>query len=67
MIKTLEKFKEKKNRLAVISGEGNLPNQIIKELILNNIDPFAFIPNHLNLSLDIFLCASPKVFSQISK
>ena len=50
MIKTLEKFKEK-NRLAVISGEGILPNQIIKELILNKIDPFAFFPNHLNLSL----------------
>ena len=51
MIKTLEKLKEKKNRLAVISGEGILPNQIIKELILNKIDPFAFFPNHLNLSL----------------
>ena len=44
MINTIEKFKEKKNRIAVISGEGNLPNQIIKELILNNIDPIAFFP-----------------------
>ena len=51
MINTIEKFKEKKNRIAVISGEGNLPNQIIKELIFNNIDPIAFFPKHLNLSL----------------
>ena len=50
MIKTIENIKEKKNRIAVISGEGNLPNQIIKELILNNIDPIAFFPKHLNLS-----------------
>ena len=50
MIKTIDKFKETKNRIAVISGEGNLPNQIIKELILNNIDPIAFFPKHLNLS-----------------
>ena len=41
MIKTIENIKEK-NRIAVISGEGNLPNQIIKELIFNNIDPIAF-------------------------
>ena len=51
MINTIEKFKEKKNRIAVISGEGNLPNQIIKELILNNIDPIAFFPKNFNLSL----------------
>ena len=51
MINTVEKFKEKKNRIAVISGEGNLPNQIIKELILNNIDPIAFFPKNFNLSL----------------
>ena len=50
MIKTIEKIKEK-NRIAVISGEGNLPNQIIKELILNNIDPIAFFPKNFNLSL----------------
>ena len=47
MINTIEKFKEKKNRIAVISGEGNLPNQIIKELIHNNIDPIAFFLNIL--------------------
>ena len=51
MIKTIENIKEKKNRIAVISGEGNLPNQIIKELILNNIDPVAFFPKNFNLSL----------------
>ena len=51
MIKTIENIKEKKNRIAVISGEGNLPNQIIKELILNNIDPIAFFPKNFNLSL----------------
>ena len=51
MIKTIDKFKETKNRIAVISGEGNLPNQIIKELILNNIDPIAFFPKNFNLSL----------------
>ena len=50
MIKTIDKFKETKNRIAVISGEGNLPNQIIKELILNNIDPIVFFPKNLNLS-----------------
>ena len=51
MIKTIENIKVKKNRIAVISGEGNLPNQIIKELILNNIDPIAFFPKNFNLSL----------------
>ena len=51
MIKTIENIKEKKNRIAVISGEGNLPNKIIKELILNNIDPIAFFPKNFNLSL----------------
>ena len=53
MIKTIDKFKETKNRIAVISGEGNFPNQIIKELILNNIHPIAFFPKNLNLSLPI--------------
>ena len=53
MIKTIENIKEKKNRIAVISGEGNLPNQIIKELILNNIDPIAFFPKNFNLSLPL--------------
>ena len=53
MIKTIDKFKETKNRIAVISGEGNLPNQIIKELILNNIHPIAFFPKNFNLSLPI--------------
>ena len=51
MIKNIDKFKETKNRIAVISGEGNLPNQIIKELILNNIHPIAFFPKNFNLSL----------------
>ncbi len=53
MIKNIDKFKETKNRIAVISGEGNLPNQIIKELILNNIHPIAFFPKNFNLSLPI--------------
>ena len=53
MIKTIDKFKETKNRIAVISGEWNLPNQIIKELILNNIHPIAFFPKNFNLSLPI--------------
>ncbi len=51
MIKTFEKFKEKKDKIAVISGMGNLPNQIIRELVFNNIDPFVFYPKSLKLSI----------------
>ena len=52
-IKNLAKFKGKKNRIALISGSGELPNLIIRELTLNGIEPIVFSP--IGLIIGIFL------------
>jgi len=43
-IKNLVKFKGKNNRIALVSGSGELPKLIIRELTLNGIKPVVFYP-----------------------
>ena len=50
-IKNLVKFKGKKNRIALISGSGELPKLIIRELTLNGIEPIVFSPIGINLNI----------------
>ena len=63
-IKDIVKFKGKKNRIALISGSGELPKLIIRELTLNGIEPIVFspigiklnIPGNFSSELIIFTC-----------
>ena len=50
-IKNLAKFKGKKNRIALISGSGELPNLIIRELTLNGIEPIVFSPIGIKVNI----------------
>ena len=50
-IKILVKFKGKKNRIALVSGSGELPNLIIRELTLNGIEPIVFSPIGIKINI----------------
>ena len=50
-IKDIVKFKGKKNRIALISGSGELPKLIIRELTLNGIEPIVFSPIGIKLNI----------------
>ena len=50
-IKNIVKFKEKKNRIALISGSGELPKLIIRELTLNGIEPIVFSPIGIKVNI----------------
>ncbi len=50
-IKNLAKFKDKKNRIALVCGSGELPKLIIRELILNGIEPIVFAPIGIKVSI----------------
>ena len=50
-IKNLVKFKGKKNRIALISGSGELPKLIIRELTLDGIEPIVFSPNGIKVNI----------------
>ena len=50
-IKNIVKFKGKKNRIALISGSGELPKLIIRELTLNGIEPIVFSPIGIKLNI----------------
>ena len=51
LIKSLIKFNNKKKRIALISGLGDLPKFIIRELTLNKIKPILFYPNGMNITI----------------
>ena len=50
-IKNIVKFKGKKNRIALISGSGELPKLIIRELTLNGIEPIVFSPIGIKVNI----------------
>jgi len=50
-IKNIVEFKGKENRIALISGSGELPNLIIRELTLNGIEPIVFSPIGIKLNI----------------
>ena len=50
-IKDIVKFKGKKNRIALISGSGELPKLIIRELTLNGIEPIVFSPIGIKVNI----------------
>ena len=50
-IKNIVKFKGRKNRIALISGSGELPKLIIRELTLNGIEPIVFSPIGIKLNI----------------
>ena len=50
-VKNIVKFKGKKNRIALISGSGELPKLIIRELTLNGIEPIVFSPIGLKVNI----------------
>ena len=50
-IKNLLKFKGKENRIALVSGSGELPKLIIRELTLNGIEPIVFSPIGLKVNI----------------
>ena len=50
-IKNLVKFKGKKNRIALVSGSGELPKLIISELTLNGIEPIVFSPIGIKVNI----------------
>ena len=50
-IKHLKKFRDKKNRIALISGSGELPKLIIRELTFNGIKPVVFSPFGLEITI----------------
>ena len=50
-VKNIVKFKGKKNRIALISGSGELPKLIIRELTLNGIEPIIFSPIGLKVNI----------------
>ena len=50
-IKNLLKFTGKKNRIALISGSGELPKLIIRELNLNGIEPIVFSPIGIKVNI----------------
>ena len=50
-IKNIVKFKGKKNRIALVSGSGELPKLIIRELTLNAIEPIVFSPIGLKVNI----------------
>ena len=49
--KNLKNLKGKKNRIALISGSGELPELIIRELTLNGIEPIVFSPIGLKITI----------------
>ena len=51
IIKNLAKFKGKKNRIALISGSGELPKLIIRELTLYGIEPIVFSPIGIKVNI----------------
>ena len=50
-IKNIVKFKGRKNRIALISGSGELPKLIISELTLNGIEPVVFSPIGIKVNI----------------
>ena len=50
-IKNIVKFKGEKNRIALISGSGELPKLIISELTLNGIEPVVFSPIGIKVNI----------------
>ena len=50
-IKNLVKFKGEKNRIALITGSGELPKLIISELTLNGIEPIVFSPIGIKVNI----------------
>ncbi len=50
-IKNIVKFKGKKNRIALISGSGELPKLIIRELTMNGIEPIVFSPIGIKVNI----------------
>ena len=50
-IKNLVKFKGEKNRIALVSGSGELPKLIISELTLNGIEPIVFAPSGIKVNI----------------
>ena len=50
-IKNIAKFKGRKNRIAIISGSGELPKLIISELTLNGIQPVVFSPIGIKVNI----------------
>ena len=49
--KSLTKYDNKKNRIALISGLGDLPKFIIRELTLIKIKPIVFYPNGMKITI----------------
>ena len=50
-VKNIVQFKGEKNRIALISGSGELPKLIIRELTLNGIEPIVFSPVGLKVNI----------------
>ena len=50
-IKNLVKFKGRKNRIALVSGSGELPKLITRELTLNGIEPIVFAPIGIKVNI----------------